>query len=334
MLLLGWTPLFFAVQGTESLSVIRLLIDHGADQNKADNCGITPLHIAAERGSYEVAEFLLSKGAEVDPICKYGETPLHIAAENGDAKMVKLLLQHNADHGRLSCGFHTPLTMSLFGSSLECLEILIEAGADINADTHLSPLKIAAAQGLADCIECLLKAGAKANIPDELGRMPIEIAAFEGRVECVKILFPATTPLVKYANWSIDEIIRNGLTERLREGSKVKAEGDTAFRKKDYIFASTRYTLALTLVPNDSDLYAKRSLCYLRMGDKENALPDAITYRDMQQDLPKSSSEQGAALTLVLEYGREFEAFMSGLNLGSGSCPTDETDEASREEHP
>ncbi|XP_062204810.1 uncharacterized protein LOC133906811 [Phragmites australis] len=124
-------------------------------------------------GLYEVAEFLLSKGAEVDPICKDGGTPLHIAAENGDAKM---------------------------------------AGADVNADTHLTPLKIAAAKGLADCIECLLKAGAKANIPDELGRMPIEIAAFEGQEECVKILFPATTPLVKYANWSIDEIIRNGLT--------------------------------------------------------------------------------------------------------------------------
>lgn len=51
MLLLGATPLVFAVQGTGSEAVVSLLLNHGADANKADNCGIAPLHIAAEQGS-------------------------------------------------------------------------------------------------------------------------------------------------------------------------------------------------------------------------------------------------------------------------------------------
>ena len=51
ILLLGATPLVFAVQGTGSTAVVSLLLSHGADANKADNGGISPLHIAAERGS-------------------------------------------------------------------------------------------------------------------------------------------------------------------------------------------------------------------------------------------------------------------------------------------
>ncbi|TVU16272.1 hypothetical protein EJB05_39825, partial [Eragrostis curvula] len=205
----GATPLIFAVQGVRSKAVINFLLSCEADPDKADSNGIAPLHIAAEQDSYEVAELLLSKGAKVDPVCGSGEAPLHVAAENGNASMLKLLMKHNADFNRLTGSLNTPLDVSLFGFSLECLEILIEAGADVNIGT---PLVIAADKGLSDCIESLLKAGADANIPNENGKMPIEIAALKGWVECVEILFPVTTPIAGYADWSIDAITPHGKT--------------------------------------------------------------------------------------------------------------------------
>ncbi|PUZ64192.1 hypothetical protein GQ55_3G123500 [Panicum hallii var. hallii] len=324
ILLLGATPLVFAVQGTGSTAVVSLLLSHGADANKADNGGISPLHIAAERGFYEVAELLLSKGADVDPICENGGAPVHIAAKKGHAKVLKLLLQNKADSERLSTSFNTPLVASLFGSSVECLEVLIEAGVDVNDGSPVTPLTLAADKGLTEFINYLLEAGADANIPDENGTTPVEIAALKGWEECVKLLFPVTTPLLEYADWSIDGIIQHGKTVRLRQAYKIKAEGDAAFRKKDYLLASSRYTLALEMDPDDSTMYAKRSLCFQRMDDKESAMADAKAYRDMRQDLQEPySEEEGAALKLVEEYCRGIEALMSGLNLGPESGPAD-----------
>jgi hypothetical protein len=53
--------------------------------------------------------------------------------------------------------------------------------------------------------------------------------------------------------------------------------------------------------PDDPTIYAKRSLCFQHMNDKESALADANTYRNMQLDLPKpcAEDEEGAALKLV-----------------------------------
>jgi ankyrin repeat protein len=42
----------FAVQGVGSTAVVGLLLSHGADPNKADNAGVVPLHIAAEKGFF------------------------------------------------------------------------------------------------------------------------------------------------------------------------------------------------------------------------------------------------------------------------------------------
>ncbi|CAL4910186.1 unnamed protein product [Urochloa decumbens] len=320
----GATPLVFAVQGTGSTDVVSLLLSHGADANMGDTGGIVPLHIAAERGFYEVAELLLSDGAEVDPICENSGAPIHIAAKHGHAEVLELLLQNEADSDRFSPTFNTPLVVSLFGSSVECLEILIEAGADVNAGSPVTPLTVAADKGLTDCIKFLLEADADANIPDENGKMPVEIAALKGQEECVELLFPATTPLPEYADWSIDGIIQHGKTVRLRQAYKIKAEGDAAFRKKDYQLASSRYTLALDMDPDDSTMYAKRSLCFQHMNDKESALADANAYRDMQLDLPDSGDEEEVApLKLVEEYCKGIEALMSGLNLGPESGPAD-----------
>ncbi|KAL6850475.1 hypothetical protein ACP4OV_021102 [Aristida adscensionis] len=321
-LLLGATPLIFAVQGTGSTAVVGLLLSHEADANKADHGGIVALHIAAEQGFCEVAELLLSNGAEVDPICQNGGAPIHIAAENGHANMLKLLLKHKADFIWHRVSLNTPLTASLIGSSVECMKILIEAGADVN-DGSPAPLMVAARKGLTDCIKCLLEAGADANIPDENGKLPVEIAALQGSEECVKILFPCTTPLPEFADWSIDGIIRHGKSVRQRQASKIKAEADAAFAKKDYLLASSHYTKALDMDPADSTIYAKRSLCFQQMDDKVHALADANTFKDMHPDLPKSSSEEEDAMTLVEEYFKGIGAKMAGLNLGTGNQPAD-----------
>jgi ankyrin repeat protein len=47
--LAGRTPLVYAVL-SESAAVVKYLLDHDADPNKADNSDVTPLHSAAGIG--------------------------------------------------------------------------------------------------------------------------------------------------------------------------------------------------------------------------------------------------------------------------------------------
>ncbi|CAN6356867.1 unnamed protein product [Urochloa humidicola] len=244
----GATPLIFAVQGMGSIATVKLLLSLGADPNKTDSIGIAPLHIAAERGSYEIAELLLSKEVEVDPICENGGAPIHVSAENGHGKVLKLLLQHKADYDRHSRSFRTPLAASIIGPSVDCLEMLIQAGADVNAGSPLTPLVIAAGKGLNDCVKCLLKADADANIPDENGKLPVQIAARQGWKECVEILFPVTTPLADYEDWSIDGIIQH---EKTPLDSDDKENAGSAANDKDTLpdlpKSSSEKGIALTI---------------------------------------------------------------------------------------
>ena len=62
--------------------------------------GRTPLHIACENGQVDAARLLLEKGAEVDRADKDGATPLFIACWNGHVDVARLLLDNGAEVDR------------------------------------------------------------------------------------------------------------------------------------------------------------------------------------------------------------------------------------------
>ncbi len=102
------------------------MLQHGANVNKEDNLGQTSLHIASYHGHDAVVALLLQHGADANkankdrythrygppqyyyPAPRYsnlnndGETPLCIAATGGHDAIVSLLLQHNADVNKTS----------------------------------------------------------------------------------------------------------------------------------------------------------------------------------------------------------------------------------------
>ena len=61
----------------------------GADLNRADQYGRTPLYYAAENGKREVVALLLKLGADRGKADKGGQTPLDVAADDE----IKRLLQ-------------------------------------------------------------------------------------------------------------------------------------------------------------------------------------------------------------------------------------------------
>ena len=87
-------------------NVVRVLLEEGADANKADHYDRTPLIVAATSGYEDMARLLLDGGAKTYLTDKDGWTPLNKAAYWDHIKVVKLLLKN---HLKSLFGDSTPL---------------------------------------------------------------------------------------------------------------------------------------------------------------------------------------------------------------------------------
>lgn len=56
---------------------------------------------------------------------------------------------------------------------------------------------------------------------------------------------------------------------------------------------------AIDLDPNDATLFSNRSLCWIRLGQAEQALADAKACRAIRPNWPKACYREGAALRLL-----------------------------------
>jgi hypothetical protein len=82
----------------------------GADLNKVDKYGRSPLHVASAVDYVDMVEFLLENGAHVDAET-FGEcqTALHFAAKNDAVNAMKMLLAHKSDINCTDYKDRTPL---------------------------------------------------------------------------------------------------------------------------------------------------------------------------------------------------------------------------------
>ena len=94
----GDTPLICAAANGH-VEVVQVLLESGANTERANNFQRTALHRAVRHGYWEVCRLLLDCGAKVDPLDDWKDTPLHDAALVGYLSVVKLLVDRGADVG-------------------------------------------------------------------------------------------------------------------------------------------------------------------------------------------------------------------------------------------
>lgn len=78
--------------------MVEFLVEHGADVNRGDNEGWTPLHATASCGFQSIAKYLLEHAADVAAVNNDGELALDIAEEQS---MEDLLQQEIQDRGNI-----------------------------------------------------------------------------------------------------------------------------------------------------------------------------------------------------------------------------------------
>ena len=142
-------------------SMVKFLIDEGADPNVTFDSRTTPLNVAAAAGHVNTIEILLQNGANVDPKPKIASA-LQSAAQAGQREAVELLIAKGANVMHKGRGYE-PLQYAIQGGNAAIVEIMLDAGAEIESGGYygVTPLQMARKQGRAELIDLLVARGAE-----------------------------------------------------------------------------------------------------------------------------------------------------------------------------
>ncbi|KAL9170064.1 hypothetical protein ABFS82_04G119700 [Erythranthe guttata] len=182
------TRLNFAANDGD-LRALRRLFEAGADPNKTDYNGQSPLHRAASNGHEDIVRFLIERKVDVNLRDDSGKTALFEAIKNGHDSISSALAEAGAtlstveNAGNLLC---EAVARKEFGF----LTRLLANGINPNSKNYdlRTPLHLAASQGsYAECV-LLVETGASVFATDRWGRTPVDEARVGGNRELVKLL--------------------------------------------------------------------------------------------------------------------------------------------------
>ncbi|KAI4388908.1 hypothetical protein MLD38_001196 [Melastoma candidum] len=186
---------------------LKGLIRAGADPNKCDYDGRSPLHLAAARGYEDIVLFLIQEGVDINAKDNFGNTALLESIKHGHDRVSSLLVNEGAspkvdDAGILLC-------RAVARGDSDFIKRILGNGVDPNSRDydHRTPLHLAASEGLYMMAKLLLEAGANVFSKDRWGKTPLDEGRMSGNKKLVKLLedaksaqlseFPESSPRIK-----------------------------------------------------------------------------------------------------------------------------------------
>lgn len=136
----GKTALIYAVL-IGSSSIVKLLLDNGADADRHDNTGKTALMYAAENNYADIVEMLIKSGVYKDAQDNKGFTALMCAACKGHKESIKLLIDAGADTEEKSITGNDAAFYSVKRGKRDCLNLLLSQLSDDCYDKKLVKLE-------------------------------------------------------------------------------------------------------------------------------------------------------------------------------------------------
>ncbi|KAM7447031.1 hypothetical protein ABFA07_004677 [Porites harrisoni] len=172
-----------------NIKMIRLMLPR-FEIDSLDECGRTPLMLAATFGKKAAFGMLIRNGADPHLKCSFGECLLHFAAEGGNTHILRHLLLLNLDVNQRNDVGVTPLATAAIWGKQRAFKLLLENNANeflISKDGY-SVLHFAAFNGSVPIIRKLILRGLDPNLEDRFGITPLITAAEESKCEAVQYL--------------------------------------------------------------------------------------------------------------------------------------------------
>ena len=207
----GLSALHCAASRGQDECITSLITLCGADVNKKDNSGCTPLFYAVTLGHGNVSNLLLDSGALTDVQDKKGKTPAHRGAAKGQLDTIRLLSSYKAnlwlknDKGNLP--FHDAI---LSGRKDLVIFFLSQKPEAVHFDNNDGKKPIHQAATLSDSTLCSLLVEFQSEINPIFRSSrnklmtPLDVALQKGNRDCAKYLqleggLPATKLVDKHA---------------------------------------------------------------------------------------------------------------------------------------
>ncbi|MCH2174571.1 MAG: ankyrin repeat domain-containing protein [Lentisphaeria bacterium] len=127
----GFSPLITAVEA-ENTSLIRLLTKNSVDTNLINNDSDTALIVAVKKNNHIIAGHLIFKKADIDVLDKQGVSLLHLAVNNKNTKLCQILIDKGIDINVTDRNNQTALVWSVNEERYNLAKLLIQNGAKIN----------------------------------------------------------------------------------------------------------------------------------------------------------------------------------------------------------
>ena len=221
----------------KNVKEVRRHLNEGANVNKPDKNGQTPLHRAAGRGYTEVAQTLIERGAKINPKDNEGQTPLHLASRLGYTPMIDLLITKGASLRSRDENGRGVMHHAVLSTRKEAALFLLSKGAqvDLRDNKGWTPLYLAAVNDQPRMVELLVNRGADVN--PKIGPSPLVGAVMDGHTKVVRVLLDkkvlvhgppgaATTPLHLAAERGYPDIVRL-LLEKKASPNRKDSKGKT-----------------------------------------------------------------------------------------------------------
>jgi len=251
------TPLHMA-SACRNKDIMKLLIDYGADVNKKNNKGITPLmHLCQMRSSYiSEVKLLINYNANIKSSDKNGNSLLHLICNRGiyyteNDKLLIYLINLGLNVNKLNNEGNTPLMELRCYSyhSFDAIKIFVENGADLNIRNNKGETAffIACKYGLDFMAKALNNHGANVHIADNEGNTPLLIVCEKMRDKVINNDIIGISDYIAILDIFID-------TEKMCDVNVSNNKGETPLMK---LACVELYELSEYLIKHGANVNAK-----------------------------------------------------------------------------
>ncbi len=191
----AYDGLFRAVIARDPAALAQAL-DAGAEVDRRDRRGRTPLHVAAFLGNHEAMRALVAAGADPNALENDRYDIVTIAAVADDVPTLKLALELGCRPTNVTSRYDgTALIAAAHLGHVEVVATLIAAGAPLDHVNNLNWTALIESIVLGDggprhtaTLKALVDAGADVDLADGGGRTPLILAERSGYREMARIL--------------------------------------------------------------------------------------------------------------------------------------------------